>query len=209
LPLFSEGCIRNEEVQERIRSVMSEVSLSRRQFLVLASSFMAVAATPCLNTTLVSAPRPRFSSRKLALFNIHTQETFEGIYWREGHYDEKALARLAHVLRDRRNHQKHAMDPRLFDILHRLNVSLGNKNAYHVICGYRSPATNATLHAKSTGVAKKSLHMQGKAIDLRCEHTSLKDLKDAARSLKAGGVGYYPKSNFVHVDVRPKPAFWT
>lgn len=188
---------------------MSDLSLSRRKFLVLVSSFMAMATAPCFSTTLMPAPRPRFSSRKLALFNIHTKESFEGVYWREGHYDEKALVRLAYLLRDRRNHQQHPIDPHLFDILHRLNINLGNKNAYHVICGYRSPRTNAMLCQKSTGVAKKSLHLKGRAIDIRCEHTPLKELKDAARALKAGGVGYYPKSNFIHVDVRPKPAFWT
>ncbi len=189
---------------------MSELPLSRRKFLVLASSFAALAVTPSyLSTSFMPVTRPRFSTRKLALFNIHTLETFEGVYWREGHYDETALRRLTYLLRDRRDQTQHIMDPRLFDRMHRLNVDLGNKNAYHIICGYRSEKTNAMLCKNSKGVAKKSLHVQGKAIDLRCEHTALKDLKEAARALKEGGVGYYPKSDFVHLDVRPKPAFWT
>lgn len=187
---------------------MTELIVSRRKFLVLASSFMAVSATPCVGGSLLSTPRPRFSDRKLSLFNIHTNESFEGIYWREGHYDQKALKRLAYLLRDRRNHKQHTIDPNLFDILHRLKVTLGTKDGYQIICGYRSKETNATLRKNDRGVAKNSLHCQGKAVDLRLEHTPLKELKNAARSLKAGGVGYYPKSNFVHIDVRPKPAFW-
>lgn len=190
---------------------MTELTLSRRKFLILASSFVAVAASPSMAVSVLSKKRPRFTSRELSLFNIHTGEDFKGIYWREGSYDEKALKRLAYVLRDRRNNKQQLMDQRLFDVLHRLQSTLGTKDPYHIICGYRSKETNATLHKQKNGVAKNSLHVQGKAIDLRVESIPLKDLSNAARSLKAGGVGYYPSanSNFVHVDVRPKPAFWT
>jgi uncharacterized protein YcbK (DUF882 family) len=188
---------------------MSDLIVSRRKFLVLASSFMVVAATPGMATSLLPKAGPRFSSRKLALLNVHTQETFEGVYWREGQYDEKALKRLAYLLRDRRNQKQHPIDPHLFDVLHRMDASLGKKEAYQIICGYRSKETNANLRKKSQKVAKRSLHMEGKAIDLHLAHTPLKELRDVARSLKAGGVGYYPKSNFIHIDVRPKPAYWS
>lgn len=188
---------------------MSELIFSRRKFLILASSFMAITATPPLASSVLSKTRPRFSSRKLSLYNIHSGEAFEDIYWREGQYKKEALQRLAHLLRDRRNDKQHPIDPHLFDVLHRLQSTLGTQNPYHVICGYRSKETNAQLHKKNRGVAKNSLHMQGKAIDLRLESIPLKELSNAARSLKAGGVGYYPKSNFIHMDVRPKPAFWT
>ncbi|MBA3814089.1 MAG: YcbK family protein [Alphaproteobacteria bacterium] len=188
---------------------MSELVLSRRKFLVLGSSFMAVAATPSFATLILPKQSLRFSTRKLALYNIHTGETFEGPYWRENAYDKKALERLTHVLRDRRNNKKLPMDPRLFDALHRLQAKLGTKDPFQVICGYRSPETNAKLHRTSSGVAKNSLHVKGKAIDVSLEHLPLKELSNAARSLKVGGVGYYPKSNFVHIDIRPKPAFWT
>ena len=188
---------------------MSDLTLSRRKFLILASSFVATATAPSLAVSVLSKTGPRFSSRKLSLYNIHSREEFEGIYWREGHYEKKALARLAHLLRDRRNHKQHTIDPRLFDVLHRLQSTLDTQDSYHVICGYRSKETNATLHKKNKGVAKNSLHVRGKAIDLRLESIPLKELSNAARSLKAGGVGYYPKSNFIHVDIRPKPAFWT
>lgn len=188
---------------------MIESTFSRRKFLMLASSFMAVAATPTLATSILSKTRPRFSFRKLSLYNAHSNEEFEGVYWREGHYDTKALKRLTYLLRDRRNNKQHPFDARLFDVLHRLQITMGSQDPYVVICGYRSAETNAKLHKKNKGVAKNSLHLQGKAIDLRLENNSLKELCDAARSLKAGGVGYYPKSNFIHVDVRPKPTFWT
>ncbi len=190
------------------RGAVTHFPLSRRHFLALASSFAVTATSPVLNTSLVAAPRPRFSMRKLALVNIHTQETFEGMYWREGRYDQKALRRLAYVLRDRRNHKQHPLDPEVFDILHRLQTVLGTRKEYQIICGYRSPETNETLRRTSSGVAKKSLHCLGKAIDLRIEGLPLKNLRDAALSLRAGGVGYYPKSNFIHVDKRAKPASW-
>ena len=183
---------------------MTEFTLSRRHFLALASSFVAVTASPLA----LSASRPRFSSRKLSLFNLHTQETFEGIYWREGRYDAKALKRLMYVLRDRRNNKQHPLDPALFDILHRLQATLGTKEEYQIICGYRSKETNDKLRRLSSGVAKKSLHCKGKAIDLRLDSIPLKELRNAAVSLKAGGVGYYPNSNFIHVDKRLTPASW-
>lgn len=188
---------------------MSNLILSRRKFLVLGSSFMAVAATPSLAKIVLPKEAPRFSTRQLALYNIHTGDTFEGTYWRENQYDPKALERLIHVLRDRRNNKKHPIDPRLFDALHRLQSTLGTKDPFQVICGYRSPETNAKLHKASKKVAKNSLHLQGKAIDVNLKGVQLKELSNAARSLKVGGVGYYPKSNFVHVDIREKPAFWS
>lgn len=188
---------------------MSELTLSRRKFLVLSSALMAVSATPSFATLVVPKKTPRFSTRKLSLYNIHTQETFEGIYWRENQYDKKALERLTYLLRDRRNNKKLPMDPRLFDALHRLQSTLGTQDPFQVICGYRSQETNAMLHKVKKGVSKKSLHMKGKAIDISHEAVSLKELSRAARALKVGGVGYYPRSHFIHMDIRPKPAFWS
>jgi uncharacterized protein YcbK (DUF882 family) len=188
---------------------VSEITLSRRKFLFLATSFVAVTATPGLATSVLSKKRPRFTSRHLCLYNLHTGEEFEGIYWREGEYVKKARERLDYLLRDRRDGQQHKIDARLFDVLHRLQSTLGTEDPYQVICGYRSKTTNDKLHKTRKGVAKNSLHVQGKAIDVRLEHIALKDLSNAARSLKAGGVGYYPKSNFIHVDIRPKPTFWS
>src|SRR5438552_18541058 len=120
---------------------MSDLTLSRRKFLVLASSCMLMTATPAAAASTLSKIRPRFSSRKLALYNIHSGEEFEGIYWKEGHYQEKALNHLALLLRDRRNQKQHTIDTRLLDVLHRLQSTLGIQDPYHIICGYRSKET--------------------------------------------------------------------
>lgn len=189
---------------------MVESVLSRRKFLILSSSLVAMAATPGLTKKLRPLKSaPRFSTRKLALYNIHTGETFEGVYWREKAYEEKALKRLNQVLRDWRQNKQHPIDPRLFDALHQLSAKLGSKDPFEVICGYRSKETNDMLHKKHKGVSKNSLHMKGKAIDITLAHVPLKELSNAARALKVGGVGYYPQSNFVHIDLRPKLAFWS
>lgn len=193
----------------REKDSVLESTFSRRKFLILTGSFMAVTTTTPIIASSLSRIRPQFSSRKLSLYNIHTGEDFKGIYWREGHYDTKALTRLSHLLRDRRNNKEHPIVAKLFDLLHHLQATLESQDHFQVICGYRSKETNKILRKKSRGVAKNSLHMQGKAVDIRLEHVPLKDLCNAARSLKAGGVGYYPKSNFIHVDIRSKPAFWT
>ncbi len=99
------------------------------------------------------------------------------------------------------------MDRELYDLLFTLQQKLGRFGTYHVISGYRSPKTNAMLHNISSGVAKRSLHMRGKAIDIRLPGTELKHLRQAALGLHAGGVGYYPNSNFIHVDTG-RPRFW-
>jgi uncharacterized protein YcbK (DUF882 family) len=105
------------------------------------------------------------------------------------------------ALRDFRTGDIHPIAPGLLDLLSRLHEKLGSHEPFQVISGYRSPRTNATLHQHSSGVASRSLHMQGMAIDIRLEGTALSNLRGAALALKAGGVGYYPSSDFVHVDV--------
>lgn len=139
--------------------------------------------------------------RNLALVNLHTGEKLSCCYWRSGAYLAEALADVARVLRDHRTGEVHPIDPRLLDLLTQLSSRLGASQPFEVISGYRSPKTNAKLHAKSSGVATRSLHMQGKAIDVRLPGVPLTRLRDTALALQAGGVGYYPKSNFVHVDV--------
>ena len=120
-----------------------------------------------------------------------------------GQYQPDALARLNHLLRDFRTNEKRPIDPKLFDLLHELSTTLGTDSPFHIISGFRSPVTNAMLRQRGgahTGVATTSLHMVGKAMDIRLPDVKLKTLREAAASLKRGGVGYYPSSNFVHVD---------
>jgi uncharacterized protein YcbK (DUF882 family) len=139
--------------------------------------------------------------RKVALHNLHTGESLQAIYWDEGRYVPDALAAVNKVLRDFRTGDQHSMDPGLLDLLDTLHVKVESRSPFQVISGYRSPRTNAMLHEHSDGVASKSLHMQGMAMDIRLDGVALDHLHKAALDVGRGGVGYYPTSNFVHVDV--------
>lgn len=152
-------------------------------------------------------PRPVFASeqgvRALAFDNLHTGEKLELEYWRDGAYLPDALSAVNHVLRDFRTGDIHPIAPQLLDLLAGLRNSLETREPVSVISGYRSPATNAALRGERehSGVAAKSLHMQGMAIDIRIGGRSLTDIHSAALAIRGGGVGYYPVSDFVHVDV--------
>jgi uncharacterized protein YcbK (DUF882 family) len=139
-------------------------------------------------------------SRKLAFVNTHTGENLAVAYFQAGSYDPAALERVAHVLRDHRTGDVHPIDPGLLDQLHDLQVLADRDDAFQVISGYRSPQTNGMLRSRSSGVATRSLHMDGRAIDIRLTGFPTKKLRDLALSLKRGGVGYYAASDFVHVD---------
>jgi len=139
----------------------------------------------------------------LSLYNRHTGEQHRGVYWLDGKYQKEALQDFSHLLRDHRQNITAPMDKRVFDILFQLQNRLDIDKTIHVISGYRSPKTNAMLASKSHGVAKKSLHMKGMAIDIAIPGVSLSKVRDAAYALKLGGVGFYPDSGFVHVDCGP------
>lgn len=139
--------------------------------------------------------------RSLAFVNTHTREVLETTYWNGDRYDSDALARINIVLRDHRTEEIKAIDLGLLDLLHALGGELGAAEPYHVISGYRSPATNRGLRSRSEGVAKNSLHMQGQAIDIRVPGVALRRVQRVAAQLRRGGVGYYQASDFVHVDV--------
>jgi uncharacterized protein YcbK (DUF882 family) len=139
--------------------------------------------------------------RRVTLHNLHTGDKFDEVYWEKGAYVPDALAAAQHALRDWRNGQEHFMDPKLFDLLHGISQTIQTSQPFQIISGYRSPASNAAMHARSSGVAEHSQHMLGKASDIRVDGVELTHLHNAALSLKAGGVGFYPVSNFVHVDV--------
>ncbi len=138
--------------------------------------------------------------RQVALHNLHTGESLQAIYWDRGRYVPDALAAVNKVLRDFRTGDEHPMDPRLLDLLSAVHGRV-EKGPFQVISGYRSPKTNAMLHERSEGVASKSLHMEGMAIDVRVEGVALDHLHRAALDLGRGGVGLYPTSDFVHMDV--------
>jgi uncharacterized protein YcbK (DUF882 family) len=139
-------------------------------------------------------------SRRIALINLHTGERLEVEYFRGGDYVPEAMSSIEAVLKDFRNGDKHAIDPKLVDYLVDVAALAGKPAAFSVISGYRSPETNERLHERSSGVSQHSLHMQGRAIDVRLNGVDCKNLADRAEQLKRGGVGYYRASNFVHLD---------
>ncbi|MCH1931284.1 DUF882 domain-containing protein [Shewanella sp. A25] len=149
------------------------------------------------------ASRSTKGIRELSFYNRHTGEHNDGSYWIDGKYQRNVLQDFSHLLRDHRENVTAPIDKRLFDLLYTLKTTLNVNDEIHVISGYRSPHTNAMLAKKSGGVAKKSYHMRGMAMDIAIPSVNLKTLRDAALSLKLGGVGYYPKSGFVHVDCGP------
>ncbi len=139
-------------------------------------------------------------SKTLSFYNLHTGENLRTEFWAEGNFIPEALGRIDRVLRDHRTNEISRIDPALLNLLHALQRKTGTQETFHVISGYRSPASNAKLRVHSSGVANHSLHMSGKAIDIALPGCKLGDLRRAALSLRAGGVGYYPASGFVHVD---------
>jgi uncharacterized protein YcbK (DUF882 family) len=140
-------------------------------------------------------------TRTLSLFNIHTGEKAKIEYCVDGMCIPEALGEIRKFLRDYRNGQEHDINTGLLDLLVTLKGKMDTTSPFHVISGYRSPQTNEMLHDETSGVAKHSLHMEGMAIDIRLPGRDLAALHKTALSLKAGGVGYYPASDFVHVDV--------
>lgn len=149
----------------------------------------------------VMASNSGLDTRTLGFFNTHTNEILKATYWRDGAYDVAAVKDINQILRDHRTGEVFGMDLPLLDLLVDLHRRTDSQKPFEIISGYRSPQSNATLaSASGGGVAKKSLHMQGKAIDIRLRDVKLNNLREAALALKLGGVGYYPKSDFVHVD---------
>ena len=142
---------------------------------------------------------PRFAD----VHNLHTGDKLRTVYFENGRYLPDAMGELMKALRDWRSGEEHLMDPRLFDVMHALRARLDTREPFQVISGYRSKATNEMMHERSPGVAKNSQHTEGKASDVRIEGVDLRHIQGAALALGAGGVGYYPVSNFVHVDVGP------
>lgn len=162
-----------------------------------ASNRQSLIQTPAASLVSVTG------SRSLAFDHTHTRERINLVYAVDGDYVPDALTSLNRFLRDHYSGTIGNMDPQLFDLLHQVRLALGGKSlsAFEVISGYRCPETNDHLrNSRGGGVAKRSLHMEGKAIDVRIPGVPLAELRDAALSLQGGGVGYYPREQFVHID---------
>jgi uncharacterized protein YcbK (DUF882 family) len=157
-------------------------------------------AGPPRTTNAAASDAP--TEHRLRLYHTHTGESIDIVYRRGDAYLPEAIARLERCLRDHRTGDVHRFDARLFDLLAELTAALGRPGAViEVICGYRTPGSNGYLRSQSRGVAGHSLHMQAQAIDIRIPGIKTSDLRDAALALHRGGVGYYARSDFVHVDV--------
>lgn len=181
----------------RVEDASSACTLTRRRFLRgVALGLPAALAVAGPGRALASV----LETRSIELLNTHTGEILVTDYFRDGAYCPASLAALDQLLRDHRSEEVAPIDRQLFDQLHDLAALAGRDARFEVISGYRSPATNAMLNARSSGVAPHSLHMEGRAIDVRLHGCDSGQLRDLALSMKAGGVGFYRKSDFVHLD---------
>ena len=168
-------------------------SESRRRFLKLGLAAVTSAVVWPAEAKLIDR-------RRLSFENLHTGERLETVYWVNGAYQPGALRAINVLLRDFRTGDVYPIDQKLLDLLVRLRTRLNSTAPIQVISGYRSPETNAMLASYGDGVAAGSLHMSGMAIDIRVPGRSLRSLHRVALDMAAGGVGYYPRSDFVHVD---------
>lgn len=157
-------------------------------------------AAPAIITNPADAAPVNAPRRQISFVSLHTREKLKVTYYANGKYDRSALTDVNHMLRDWRTGEVGAMDPKLLDLLFQLKQRLRTDDPFHVISGYRCPKTNAMLSSRSEGVATKSLHMEGKAIDVTMPGRQLARIRQAAVDLRMGGVGIYSNSGFVHVD---------
>jgi uncharacterized protein YcbK (DUF882 family) len=172
---------------------------TRRHFLHRAAGAAAVALPLVAPPARAAAALP--DERRLSLVHTHTRERIDLAYAVGGQYVSAALTTLERFLRDHYSGAVGRIDPQLYDLLHRVQRELGTASVVEIVSAYRSPATNARLReTRGGGVARHSLHLEGRALDLRLQGVALSDLRDAARSLAAGGVGYYARDQFVHLD---------
>lgn len=171
--------------------------ISRRGFLARVG---AVAAGSLLVPSQEAFSKALSKERRLTLINMNTDEELGIVCCPQKNYDRKTLAQFSHFLRDHRTDEAHAMDPALIDLLYAVTVLTRGNGEYRIISGYRAPETNHMLRKASHSVAEHSLHMIGKAIDMRTDDVSTKTLQTAAIALQQGGVGYYPAADFVHMD---------
>jgi uncharacterized protein YcbK (DUF882 family) len=170
----------------------------KRRMAMLAA--IGLSLSPALaRSTSLSYPELR-----LNLYNLHTSEQVDTVFWANGKYNIEALNLFNNLLRDHRTGGVIPIDPRLLSVVYLVNTKLSNKHPISVISGYRSKETNRKLALINSGVAQNSYHIKGQAIDLRIEGIDSKLIRDAARKLRVGGVGYYEKSNFVHLDTGPR-----
>jgi uncharacterized protein YcbK (DUF882 family) len=182
-----------------------EIKHSRRKFLKL--GFFTVCALAGPVNLFAGTPRYPRRERSLSFYNTHTHEWLRTVYWADGKYKPDALKRINFILRDHRSGSIRPIHPQLLDALHDIRARVHSDNPFHIISGYRTLETNRYLRRRSCAVASNSFHLKGEAIDFRLPDCGLHRVRHAAMNLKAGGVGFYPGSDFIHVDIGPI-RFW-
>lgn len=193
-----------EEVTKMTGADSCPDSRSRRRFIARA----IVGGTALVSGAALAIP-PRDSlpdkptsqmPRRLHLINDHTKETLNVEYWQNGQYINNTLGQLHYLLRDHHTGKAALIDPRLYDFLYNIQGQFDTTEPIHVLSGYRTPETNAYLRKTSLGVARNSFHTKGRAVDIYIPGIDAKGIQKAARKLQLGGVGYYAKAGFVHLD---------
>lgn len=174
-------------------------NITRRSLI---TSGLALASSLALPSASLASVNPAFraQARSVHLVNPHTGDKLRTVYWEKGAYQNEPMKDIAYMLRDHRSEDMSPIDPRLIDILYMLQAKLETQAPFEVVCGYRTPRNNAFIYKRERGVARNSYHMYGRAIDIRMKERPASTIQRAAWALQQGGVGYYPKANFVHVD---------
>lgn len=171
---------------------------TRRELLGLGLTAAAASLIPSEMYAAAEEVRPE---KVICLHNVYTKETLESVYWKDGEYLPEALSDINHIFRDIRTGKERTISKRLINLIHDLQQEVKADGHFHIISGYRTPRSNALLSRRTKGVAKNSLHIYGRAVDIRLPDYNLRTLRRKAMNLRGGGVGYYPRSNFIHVDV--------
>lgn len=194
------------DLKENKNISVPDIEISRRKLLTM--GLVTAAASIIPYKTLAAVTEVVTPGRSLSLFNVYSKETLNIVYWFEGKYLPDALARINYMFRDVRTGRVKEIDKDLLDLLFGIQNKLKYKDPFHVISGYRTPRSNAILRKRKKGVARNSLHMYGKAVDISLPGHSLRTFRRIAINLKSGGVGYYPRSRFVHLDVGKVRYWW-
>ena len=181
-------------------SNLNRMTIDRREMLRYGLAGLLASVVPLSFSKPAVSATSSNQARRVVFKNVHTGESFNGVYRVGDKYLPEAFERLNTVLRDHRNGEVFPMDPRVIDILSKVQQKTGKKVPVNILSGYRSPQTNSNLRKASSGVAKNSFHMYGQALDIQIDGVGTRQLRDAAMSIKSGGVGYYPRSSFVHID---------
>ena len=177
------------------------IELSRRRFVKLG-------AYGLLAPLFAGMRKWEPTEKSLSLFNPHTEESLDTVFWADGEYLYGPLTKINYFMRDFRTGEIKSIDTRILELLYSIQKRMHVNQPLHIISGYRSPETNALLRKNDKGVSRKSLHMFGKAVDISLPDVDLLSLRNVTKRLRVGGVGYYPKSGFIHADLG-RPRYWT